>query len=98
MNRDPEFFPNPEEFIPERFAGERSAETSNPYTYVPFSAGPRNCVGQKFAILELKSLISKVLRHFEISVDKSYTQPILIAELILRPENGILLNLKSRVY
>lgn len=36
MNRDPEFFPNPEEFRPERFAEERSKDTLNPYTYVPF--------------------------------------------------------------
>lgn len=39
MNRDPEFFPEPDVFKPERFAGERSSEILNPYTYVPFSAG-----------------------------------------------------------
>lgn len=61
-----------------------------------FSAGPRNCIGQKFAVLEMKSLVSKVLRNFEISMDPSYRKPILIAEIILKPENGIFLNLKKR--
>lgn len=41
-------------------------------------------------------MVSKVLRNFEISVDKDYKEPILIAELILRPENGLVLNFKSR--
>lgn len=61
-----------------------------------FSAGPRNCIGQKFAVLEMKSMVSKVLRNFEISVDPDYKEPILIAELILRPDNGLVLNFKPR--
>lgn len=57
--------------------------------------GPRNCIGQKFAMLEMKSTVSKVLRNFELSVTPGYV-PIEIAELILRPENGISLILKER--
>lgn len=43
MNRDSEFFPDPDSFKPERFSTERSNDTLNPYTYVPFSAGCRLC-------------------------------------------------------
>lgn len=47
-----EYWPNPEEFIPERFSEETKEreEKRNPYTYIPFSAGPRNCLGQRFAL------------------------------------------------
>ncbi|XP_059612224.1 cytochrome P450 4d10 [Phlebotomus argentipes] len=96
MGRDPDLFPDPETFNPERFSVERSAETLNPYSYVPFSAGPRNCIGQKFAILEMKSTAAKILRNFELSVDESYKTPVLMAELILRPENGVVLKFNPR--
>lgn len=45
MHMDPEVFPDPEIFKPERFDIENTLENSNPYAYIPFSAGPRNCIG-----------------------------------------------------
>ncbi|XP_058818855.1 probable cytochrome P450 4d14 [Topomyia yanbarensis] len=56
MHHNAEYFPEPERFLPERFEAERGAEKLNPYAYVPFSAGGRNCIGQKFA--QYKSLPS----------------------------------------
>jgi cytochrome P450 family 4 len=47
MNRSAKHFPNPEEFVPERFEHTNSVETTNPYVYIPFSAGPRNCIGMR---------------------------------------------------
>lgn len=44
--RDPEFFPEPEKFKPERFDIVSSNDKQNPYTYTPFAAGPRNCIGK----------------------------------------------------
>lgn len=83
-----ENFDNPWEFRPERFLETRSMTTLNPFAYVPFSAGPRNCVGQRFAMYELKSIVSKILRNFEVGVAEQHMNedmPPLVAELILRP-------------
>ncbi|XP_058450029.1 cytochrome P450 4d1-like isoform X2 [Malaya genurostris] len=98
MGRDPEYFDDPLEFRPERFDVESSAEKTNPYRYIPFSAGPRNCIGQKFAMAEIKSLISKVLRNYVVlppegghSQEESF-----IAEMILRPTYGIPIRLRER--
>lgn len=94
MGRDPNLYPEPELFNPERFSMENTTEITNPFAYVPFSAGPRNCIGQKFAMLEIKSMLSKVLSHFELL--PCGPEPRIIAEIVLRSQNGVHLGLKCR--
>lgn len=99
MNHSEKYFTDPETFNPERFINERSSETQSPFSYIPFSAGPRNCIGQKFAMYEMKSIVSKILRNFELKITKECeTYPILSAELVLRPETRISFYFKPRVY
>lgn len=96
--RDGEYFPKPNDFIPERHSAENenNAEKTNPYAYIPFSAGPRNCIGQKFAILEMKSTISKILRNYELLPLGEDVRPMM--NLVTRSVNGVQMGLKPRVY
>lgn len=97
LGRDPKIYSDPLKFDPLRFDVETNNEKNNPFAYIPFSAGPRNCIGQKFAMLEMKSLTSKIVRNFQLSILKENEELELIAEIVLRPENGIVLCAKSRV-
>lgn len=92
MHRNPKIFKEPEKFIPERF----DEEHYHPFTYIPFSAGPRNCIGQKLAMLEIKIVIATLLRSYQLlpaNDDKSLT---LTTELILRSKQGIPVRLIKR--
>ncbi|XP_049272775.1 cytochrome P450 3A24 isoform X1 [Rhipicephalus sanguineus] len=53
LHRDPEFFPEPDAFKPERFS-EENADSIKPYTYLPFGAGPRNCIGMRLGLHAIK--------------------------------------------
>ncbi|CAL1277906.1 unnamed protein product [Larinioides sclopetarius] len=65
LHRDEDVFPDPEKFDPERFLAENSADIPE-YAYIPFSGGPRNCIGYRYAMMEVKILVSAVLRNFVI--------------------------------
>ena len=62
IHRDPEYFADPEVFRPERFLPENIAH--NRYTYLPFGAGPRSCLGMRLAQLEIKLALVNLLHRY----------------------------------
>ncbi|XP_008487375.3 probable cytochrome P450 4p2, partial [Diaphorina citri] len=61
----PQLWNNPNQFDPDRFLPSQSSHR-NPSGYVPFSLGPRGCIGSKYAMLQMKTTISTILRRYKI--------------------------------
>ncbi|EGT55334.1 hypothetical protein CAEBREN_32828 [Caenorhabditis brenneri] len=95
FHSNPEVFPKPEVFDPDRFLSE-NMESRNAYDFIPFSAGLRNCVGQKFAQLNEKVLLIHMLKNFRIEPQLEFngTRPSL--EIVSKPSNGIPVRLIRR--
>jgi cytochrome P450 len=70
VHRHPQHWTDPEEFRPERFATESIAETHR-YAFIPFSAGPRHCVGETFALYEMAIHIYYAARQFRLRSERS---------------------------
>ncbi|CAL5084715.1 unnamed protein product [Urochloa decumbens] len=83
-----------QEFDPGRFAAAR--QQPPPHAYLPFGAGARTCLGQSFAMAELKVLLALVLSRFEFSLSPDYVHSPAL-RLIVEPEHGVRLVLRRVV-
>ncbi len=88
LHRDARFWPQPLKFIPERFTPE--AIKSRPKnSYLPFGAGPRMCIGNNFAIMELQVVLAMIIQNFNFEL-LSHNEVVPDALITLRPGNEIL--------
>ncbi len=74
-NRLPQDFPDPESFVPERYAEPRQEDLVNRWTWIPFGAGRHRCVGAAFATMQIKAAFSVLLREYDFEMaqpDDSY--------------------------
>lgn len=84
IHHDPELYPDPERFRPERFVGEAPA----PYTWLPFGGGAHRCLGAALAELEIRVALEAILRRVEIEPADAALPPIARRALVLVPHGG----------
>ncbi|KAK1129289.1 hypothetical protein K0M31_020417 [Melipona bicolor] len=95
LHRQPDIYPNPDVFNPDNFLPENTANRHY-YAFVPFSAGPRSCVGRKYAMLKLKIVLSTILRNFRVKSDVKESDFKLQADIILKRADGFKIKLEPR--
>ena len=81
IHHSPKFYPNPHRFDPTRFMPE-NRDKLIPYTYLPFGAGPRNCVGMRFALMEAKTAIVRLITKYEFFRTKNTKVPLQLKKYV----------------
>jgi cytochrome P450 len=87
-HHDARWFPEPERFLPDRFAPE-SEDKLPQCAYLPFGAGPRACVGKGFAMSEAAVVLATILQHCRIELPTDHVPPKIEAQISLHPKGGM---------
>nr|CAD7580955.1 unnamed protein product [Timema californicum] len=75
IHHDPKYYPDPEKFDPERFSTENIKSQPN-CTYLPFGEGPRNCMGLRFGLMQVKVGLTALLSKYKFSVCEKTSIPV----------------------
>lgn len=94
VHHDARWYPDPEKFQPERFMpGARELPRG---AFLPFGTGPRVCIGQHFATMEMALIAMQLLRHFDIAFSGSQDMPKAKVEMVLKPEHDLMISFTRR--
>lgn len=95
LHHDPDAWKDPEKFDPERFRGARK-DTHHPFQFLPFGAGPRNCIGMRFALLEIKIALVKILMKYKFVQSPETQVPLVLHDgATMTAKNGVLVRVES---
>lgn len=92
MHRHPGYWAAPDEFHPERFHPTRATRPQR-FSYIPFGAGPRTCIGAQLAMAEATSVVAGVVQRFRLT---PMTQPQPEGRFVLRPHDGLPVSVERR--
>jgi cytochrome P450 family 9 len=97
FHHDEKYFPEPEKFDPDRFSPE-NRHNIDPDTYLPFGVGPRNCIGSRFALMEVKTIFYYLLVNFKLIPNEKSQIPLQLLKkpIGLKTEKGIWISLQPR--
>jgi cytochrome P450 len=94
VHRDPRWYDAPEEFRPERWENDLMKRLPR-FAYFPFGGGPRQCIGNAFALMEAALILATIARKFRLRLVASH--PVVpLASITLRPRHGMRVTLESR--
>ncbi|KAM7303977.1 cytochrome P450 3A7 [Ixodes scapularis] len=95
IHHDPELWHEPFKFLPERFA---EGEKHHPAAYLPFGLGPRQCIGKRFALLELKFAVCRIVGKYKIYQCERTQDPLklVVPSVNINPKQGVYVRLKVR--
>lgn len=92
-HHNPRLWPDPDEFKPDRFSEERRSEI-HPFAYFPFGGGPRLCIGNNFALMEMQLILTQLFYHFDLELISEKVD--MLPLITLRPEQALLFKLRNR--
>ncbi|PSC76848.1 carotene epsilon-chloroplastic [Micractinium conductrix] len=97
IHRSPAVWDRPDEFLPERFPmdGPTPNEQNTDYKYIPFSGGPRKCVGDQFALMEAVAALAVVLKRFDFSPQPGH-DPGMTTGATIHTKNGLYMRVSKR--